>query len=185
MSEQTDNTIALATFGGGCFWCMQPPFDSLEGVISTTPGYSGGNTDTPTYSEVCQGSTGHAEVIQVQYDPEQISYRELLDVFWKNIDPTTLNRQFYDQGTQYRTAIFYHSEEQRQQAEESKQKLEQSGIFDSPIVTEISPIQVFYPAEEYHCDYYKKNPVRYHAYHEGSGRQHFIERTWGKNEKGQ
>ncbi len=163
---------------------MQPPFDALPGVIKTIPGYAGGQTANPDYNSVCSGTTGHAEVVQIQFDPDVISYTELLDTFWRNIDPTTLNRQFYDKGTQYRTAIFYHDEVQKQLAEASKQKLEQSGIFDHPIVTVIAPIETFYPAEEYHQDYYKKNPLHYERYHQGSGRKQYCELTWGKNNKG-
>lgn len=165
-----------ATFAGGCFWCMQGPFDFLEGVISTKAGYTGGNRENPTYEEVSTGVTGHAEAVEVTYDPQKISYEELLEVFWRNIDPTTKNQQFADRGSQYRTAIFYHNEKQKELAEKSKFELERSGKFDKPIVTEILPATNFYPAEDYHQDYYKKNPFRYEMYKQGSGRSSFIER---------
>ena len=155
--------LATATFAGGCFWCMEPPFDKLEGVVSTTSGYTGGTLKNPTYEEVSAGGTGHAESLQVVYDPAKISYAQLLEVFWRNIDPTVKDRQFCDVGHQYRTAIFYHDEEQKRLALESKQRLEQSGKFPA-IYTEIVPAGTFYPAEDYHQDYYKKNPVRYKYY---------------------
>lgn len=173
----------IATFAGGCFWCMQPPFDTLKGVTKTLAGYAGGNIINPSYQQVCNGTTGHTEVIQIHFDPAQVSYAELLDVFWKNIDPTTLNQQFHDKGTQYRTAIFYHSEEQRQLAEASKEAMNNSGKFDAPIVTEITPLNTFYPAEEYHQDYYQKNPLHYERYHVGSGRKAYLEKTWGQKSK--
>ncbi|MGQ0793967.1 MAG: peptide-methionine (S)-S-oxide reductase MsrA [Deltaproteobacteria bacterium] len=172
-----------ATFAGGCFWCMQPPFDGIEGVLSTAVGYIGGPKPSPTYEEVCSGRTGHAEAIEVVFDPEKVSYETLLDVFWKNIDPTTLNAQFFDAGTQYRTAIFYHSEEQKRLAEASKEALDKSGKFKNPIVTEISAAGEFYKAEEYHQRYYQKSPVRYKSYSYGSGRASYLERTWGKEGK--
>jgi methionine-S-sulfoxide reductase len=167
-----------ATFAGGCFWCMQGPFDFLDGVISTTVGYMGGIIENPTYEEVSTGTTGHAEVVEVLYDPQKISYKELLEVFWRNIDPTTKNQQFADKGSQYRTAIFYHNEEQKKLAEQSKAELEKSGKFDKPIVTEIVKATSFYPAEDYHQDYYKKNPFHYEMYKQGSGRASFVERIW-------
>ena len=148
-----------ATFAGGCFWCMQQPFDELEGVISTIVGYTGGKTTNPTYEEVCAGKTGHAEAIEILYDPYRITYQELLDVFWKNIDPTASDRQFADVGSQYRTAVFYHNEEQKRLAEESKRKLEKSGKYDQPIVTEITPASTFYAAEVHHQHYYKRFPI--------------------------
>ncbi|HKE13019.1 MAG TPA: peptide-methionine (S)-S-oxide reductase MsrA [Myxococcota bacterium] len=169
----------IATFAGGCFWCMEPPFDNLSGVIATLPGYTGGHTTNPTYEEVCSGRTGHAEAIQIKYDPGTLGYRQLLDVFWRNIDPTTRDRQFADAGSQYRTAIFYHDDEQRRLAEESKAELEKSGVFPGPIVTEIVPAGPFYPAEAYHCQYYKKNPVHYKMYRRGSGRESYLEKMWG------
>jgi methionine-S-sulfoxide reductase len=172
--------IEKAVFAGGCFWCMQNPYDELKGVVSTAVGYTGGNKDNPTYEEVCSGNTGHAEAIEVLYDPAQISYAELLNVFWRNIDPTTLNRQFADAGTQYRTAIFYHSEEQKQSAESSKKEMEESGIYDDPIATEITPASAFYKAEEYHQKYYEKCPLKYKMYKSGSGREQYLEEMWGK-----
>ena len=168
-----------ATFAGGCFWCMELPFDKLPGVISTTAGYTGGTETNPTYNEVSAGKTGHAEAIQVVYDPSRVSYSELLDVFWRNIDPTQPDGQFVDIGRQYRSAIFYHNEEQKRLAEASREKLEQSGKFGRKIVTEIVPATAFYPAEEYHQDYYQKNPIRYKFYRHGSGRDQFLEKTWG------
>lgn len=169
-----------ATFAGGCFWCMQPPFDKLKGVLSTVVGYAGGKEENPTYGEVSSSTTGHAESIEVVYDPSEITYPELLDVFWRNIDPTTLNRQFADVGRQYRTAIFYHHEEQKKQAVESKETLDQSGKFGKPIVTEILPASTFYPAEDYHQKYYLKNPIRYKFYRFGSGRDAYLKSVWGK-----
>ena len=174
--------LATATFAGGCFWCMQPPFDRLDGVISTTVGYTGGHTKNPTYEEVESGGTGHAEAIQITYDPKKISYAKLLDVFWHNIDPLTPNGQFCDLGTQYRSAIFYHNDEQKRLAEESKKALETSGRFQKPIVTEIVPASEFYPAEDYHQEYYRKNPVRYHYYRYRCGRDQRLEELWGKAE---
>ena len=171
--------IEKAVFAGGCFWCMQNPYDELKGVVSTAVGYTGGNKDNPTYEEVCAGNTGHAEAIEVLYDSSQISYAELLDVFWRNIDPTTLNRQFANVGTQYRTAIFYHSEEQKQSAESSKQEMERSGIYDDPIATEITPASTFYRAEEYHQKYYEKCPLKYKMYKSGSGREQYLEEMYG------
>ncbi len=177
----SEGRLVKATFAGGCFWCMEHPFDALEGVLSTISGYTGGHKADPTYEEVLTGTTGHAEAVEVAYDPEKVSYAELLDVFWKNIDPTAENRQFADVGTQYRTAIFYHSEEQRREAEESKDRIESSGRFDGPIVTEISPASAFYPAEDYHQGYYRKNPIRYGLYRQGSGRDRFLSKVWGKD----
>lgn len=174
--------LEKATFAGGCFWCMEPPFDKLKGVISTTSGYTGGSTIDPKYEEVSSGTTGHAEAVEVLFDPSQITYQQLLEVFWENIDPTVKNRQFVDTGTQYRTAIFYHSEEQKRLAGESKKKLAASGRYGGkPIVTEIVPAGPFYPAEEYHQDYYKKNPTRYKFYRFNSGRDQYLERIWGKD----
>ncbi len=172
--------VATATFAGGCFWCMQPAFDRVEGVVSTTVGYTGGHTKNPTYQDVESGTTGHAEAIQITYDPKKISYPQLLDVFWHNVDPLTANGQFCDFGPQYRSAIFYHDNEQKRLAEASKQALESSGRFPQPIVTEIVPASPFYPAEEYHQDYYRKNPVRYHYYRYRCGRDRRLEELWGK-----
>jgi peptide-methionine (S)-S-oxide reductase len=168
-----------ATFAGGCFWCMEPPFDALPGVISTTAGYTGGNTDNPSYEEVSTGATGHAESVQVVFDPARVSYEKLLEVFWVNIDPTVKNRQFCDHGSQYRTAIFYHSEAQRRAAEASRAALEKSKPFKGPIVTEIVKADTFFPAEGYHQDYYRKNPVRYKFYRSGCGRDARLHELWG------
>jgi peptide-methionine (S)-S-oxide reductase len=170
---------AKATFAGGCFWCMEPPFDKLSGVISTTSGYAGGQKLNPTYEEVSAGVTGHAEVVQVLYDPSKVSYAKLLEVFWRNIDPFVKNRQFCDTGSQYRTAIFYHDENQKKLALESKAALEKSGKFKEPIVTEIVPLKDFYPAEEYHQDFYKKSSLRYTTYRTGCGRDRRLEEIWG------
>jgi peptide-methionine (S)-S-oxide reductase len=178
----TEKKIETATFAGGCFWCMEPPFDKLDGVISTTSGYTGGQTKNPSYEEVSSGGTGHAESVQIIFDPTKVSYARLLDVFWHNIDPFTLNGQFCDHGRQYRTAIFYHSEEQKRLAEASKQALEQSGRFTKPIVTEIVPAGEFYKAEEYHQDYYQKNPIRYKFYRYNCGRDQVLESIWGKTQ---
>ncbi len=168
-----------ATFAGGCFWCMEAPFDQLPGVISVTPGYAGGHKKNPTYQEVSAGSTGHAEVVQIVYDPSKITYTRLLDVFWRNIDPTVKNRQFCDSGDQYRSAIFYYTEEQRSIAAKSKAALEKSKPFREAIVTEISKATEFYPAEEYHQHYYKKNPLRYAYYRNGCGRDSRLKELWG------
>ena len=179
-SSVSKNKLEKATFAGGCFWCMQPPFDKLDGVISTTVGYCGGKEENPTYKQVSAGNTGHAEAIEVVFDPSRISYTELLNVFWMNIDPTQENGQFADIGAQYRTAIFYHSEEQKRLAEASKKELKNTGKFSKKIVTEIVPATPFYRAEEYHQDYYKKNPLRYKIYRYGSGRDDYLVRKWGK-----
>jgi peptide-methionine (S)-S-oxide reductase len=169
----------IATFAGGCFWCMEPPFDKLDGVIATTSGYTGGHQASPTYKQVSAGTTGHAEAIQVEYDPARISYEELLSVFWKNIDPTTADRQFCDHGSQYRSGIFYHNDEQKKAAEKSLNILNQTKPFDEPVVTEITPASTFYPAEEYHQDYYQKNPLRYKYYRFACGRDKRLEKLWG------
>ncbi len=171
---------ALATFAGGCFWCMEPPFEVLPGVITVTSGYAGGQKLDPTYEEVSAGTTGHAEVVQVLYDSTRASYAQLLEVFWRNIDPLAANRQFCDGGSQYRSAIFYHNEEQRLLAEASRQKLEESGRFKQPIVTQIAPITKFYDAEDYHQDYYKKNSLHYKAYRMGCGRDRRLKELWGE-----
>ena len=178
----SEETLEKATFAGGCFWCMEPAFDKLKGVISTTSGYTGGEEKNPSYEEVSSGSTGHLEAIEILYDPSKVSYVQLLDVFWKNVDPTQGNGQFVDIGPQYRTAIFYHNEDQKRSAEESKRKLEESGKFSKRIVTEIRPAMEFYKAEDYHQDYYSKNPIRYKSYRSGSGRDQFLGETWGKKD---
>ncbi|MBN1698068.1 MAG: peptide-methionine (S)-S-oxide reductase MsrA [Spirochaetales bacterium] len=149
---------SFATFGGGCFWCLEAVFERIEGVVSVTSGYAGGQTINPTYREVCTGSTGHAEVVRIEYDPEAITYEKLLELFFKSHDPTTLNRQGADTGTQYRSIILYHDERQKEAAYASKKALQDSGRFDSPVVTEIKKLAAFYPAEDYHQDYYEKNP---------------------------
>ena len=171
---------AIATLAEGCFWCMQSPYDTLPGVLSTTVGYTGGTRPNPTYEAVSSGITGHAESVQIVYEPSKVSYERLLDVFWKHIDPTTLNRQFADDGTQYRTAIFYHTDEQRRLATAAKEALEQSGRYHGQrIATEIAPASTFYPAEEYHQQFYKKNPIRYNLYRIGSGRDRYLNSVWG------
>lgn len=172
-------TTELATFAGGCFWCMEPAFDKLEGVISTTVGYSGGSLENPTYEAVSSGATGHAEVVQIEFDPEVVTYEKLLDVFWRNIDPTVKDRQFCDVGTQYRTAVFYHSDEQRKKAEDSKARLKSLGKFPSGVMTEISPAGDFYRAEDYHQDYYRKNPIHYNMYKLSCGREDKLNQLWG------
>ena len=174
-----DHDLQVATFGGGCFWCMQPPFDNEPGVKKTEVGYMGGFIDKPSYRQVSTGETGHTEVVQVYYNPEEISYRELLNIFWRNIDPTAYQRQFSDVGSQYRTAIFYRTQAEKHLAEETKQELEDSNKFRYSIATEIIPISVFYPAEGYHQDYYKKNPTHYKRYSYGSGRAPFLQKAWG------
>ncbi|MFO1304899.1 MAG: peptide-methionine (S)-S-oxide reductase MsrA [Burkholderiales bacterium] len=174
---------AIATFAGGCFWCMEPPYDKLDGVTSTTSGYMGGKTRNPTYSEVSSGSTGHAEVVQVLYDPAKISYQKLLEVYWRNVDPTVTDRQFCDVGSQYRTTIFVHTEEQRKAAEKSKADLAKGKPFKDAIVTPIVAAGEFWPAEEYHQDYYIKNPVRYTYYRTGCGRDARLKALWGEASK--
>jgi len=169
-----DGNVALATFAGGCFWCMVQPFAKLPGVKEVVAGYTGGHVERPTYEQVCSGRTGHYEAVQVIYDPSKVTYEKLLDTFWSQIDPTDPSGQFADKGPQYRTAIFYHDEEQKRAAEESKAALDKSGKYDKPVVTQILPATVFYPAEEYHQDYYKKNPEHYKRYKIGSGREAFI-----------
>lgn len=168
-----------ATFAGGCFWCMEAPFDKLEGVVSVTSGYTGGNKKNPTYEEVSAGGTGHAEAVQVVFDSQRISYARLLDVFWHNIDPTVRDRQFCDSGHQYRSAIFYHDEEQRRIALKSRELLEKNKPFREPVVTEITAAGEFYPAEEYHQHYYRKNPLRYKYYRTACGRDKRLKELWG------
>ena len=171
---------AKATFAGGCFWCMEPPYDKLPGVLSTTSGYMGGKKRFPTYEEVSAGITGHTEVVQVVYDPAKVSYEKLLEVFWRNIDPTVRDQQFCDVGSQYRTGIFVHDEEQKRLAEASKAALEKSKPFKAPLVTPVQAAGEFWPAEDYHQDYYKKNPVRYKYYRTGCGRDDRLKQLWGK-----
>ena len=170
---------AVATFAGGCFWCMEPPYDKLPGVVATISGYMGGRSANPTYEQVSTGRSGHAEVVQVVYDPKKVSYEKLLEVFWVNIDPTVKDRQFCDSGSQYRTGIFYHDEAQRKAAEASKAALEKAKPFRDPIVTPIEMASTFYPAEDYHQDYYVKNPVRYNLYRSGCRRDERLKQLWG------
>ena len=175
-----EKVVAMATFAGGCFWCMEPPFDKIPGVISTTSGYTGGKTENPTYEQVSSGDTGHAEAVRVIYDPAKVTYAQLLAVFWRNIDPHDAGGQFCDRGTQYRTAIFVHNDAQRKEAEESKRALEASGRLKQPIVTAIVTATRFYPAEDYHQDYYRKNPVRYKFYRANCGRDARLREVWGE-----
>jgi peptide-methionine (S)-S-oxide reductase len=178
-SKTDEAALSKATFAGGCFWCMEPPFDKLDGVISTTSGYIGGAEKDPTYTEVSAGLTGHAEAVQIVYDPKKITYQQLLDVFWINIDPTVQDRQFCDHGRQYRTGIFYHDAEQQKLAEASKQQVERTKSFDGDIYTEITAATEFYPAEDYHQDYYQKNPIRYKFYRYSCGRDQRLKELWG------
>lgn len=172
--------LQVATFAGGCFWCMEHPFDELPGVVSVTSGYTGGTKKNPTYEEVSAGGTGHAESVEVLFDPTRISYKQLLDRYWHNINPTVKDRQFCDTGHQYRSAIFYHGEEQHRLALQSKAELEQHKPFAGPIQTEIVPASTFYPAEEYHQHYYKKNPIRYKYYRTACGRDKRLKELWGE-----
>jgi len=172
------STHKIAVFGGGCFWCMEPPFEQLDGVVDVMAGYSGGEEENPTYEQVSSGRTGHIESVRVVYDPEKISFKELLDTFWRYVDPTDPGGQFADRGDHYKTAIFYNNDEEKKIAEQSRAELQASGVFTRPIATALRPAQSFYPAEEYHQDYYKKNLFHYEAYKVGSGRAGFLERTW-------
>lgn len=174
-----DSQLAEAVFAGGCFWCMEKPYDQLPGVVSTISGYTGGEVENPSYQQVSAGTTGHVEALQVRYDPEQISYEELLPVFWHNIDPVDDQGQFCDKGSQYRSAIFYQNEEQRQLAEASKRSLKASNKFDQPIATDLLPASEFYPAEDYHQNYYQTHPVRYKVYRFGCGRDQRLSELWG------
>lgn len=176
-----DSQEAKATFAGGCFWCMEEVFEEVDGVISVVSGYTGGQVENPTYEQVSAGRTGHTESIELIYDPDKVTYEELLAVFWKNVDPTTPNAQFCDHGNQYRTAIFYHDENQKRLIDQSKQIIERSKTFPEPIVTEISPASAFYSAEEYHQDFYSKNPIRYKYYKWNCGRAKRLEQLWGKS----
>jgi peptide-methionine (S)-S-oxide reductase len=171
---------AKATFAGGCFWCMEEAFEKVEGVIEVVSGYTGGERKNPSYQQVSAGGTGHAEAIEIRYDPARIGYAELLEIFWRNIDPTTPDRQFCDRGSQYRSAIFYHDDEQKRLAQATKSKLQQTKPFEGPIVTPIEPAGAFYPAESYHQDYYQKNPLRYKFYKFNCGRAQRLEALWGK-----
>ncbi len=182
VSQQNPN-LEKATLAGGCFWCMEPPYDDLPGIKSTTVGYTGGDVPNPTYEQVSTGTTGHVEAVQIVYDATKVDYKQLLHAFWRNIDPTNPYGQFADRGSQYKTAIFYHDERQKELAIESKKELEETGKFDKPIVTEIKPAQEFYPAEDYHQEFYKKNPLRYYNYKVGSGRDGYIKEKWGEEEE--
>jgi peptide methionine sulfoxide reductase msrA/msrB len=172
--------LRKATFAGGCFWCTESDFEKLPGVVKVISGYTGGNKENPTYAEVSSGTTGHVEAVQVYYDPSKITYEELLDYFWRHVDPTDAGGQFVDRGAQYRSAIFYHDEEQKRLAEKSKEALSKSGRFNKPIVTEILKFTKFYEAEDYHQDYYKTHPLKYKFYRYESGRDQFLEKVWGK-----
>jgi peptide methionine sulfoxide reductase msrA/msrB len=182
-ATEARSNLHTATFAGGCFWCTQADFEKVPGVVKVVAGYTGGHQENPTYQEVSAGGTGHVEAVQVTYDPAKVSYKQLLDYFWRHVDPTDPNGQFVDQGPQYRSVIFYHDAEQKRLAEESKQELDKSERFTKPIVTEILPFTKFYPAEEYHQDYYKKNPLRYKFYRWNSGRDQFLARVWGEKKE--
>ncbi|WP_328702181.1 peptide-methionine (S)-S-oxide reductase MsrA [Alicyclobacillus suci] len=179
MPDTQNRNFEIATFAGGCFWCMVKPFDQWPGILKVVSGYTGGTTENPTYEEVCSETTGHYEAVQIMFDPSIITYDELLDIYWRQIDPTDPGGQFYDRGSSYQTAIFYHNEAQRLAAEESKRKLEASGRFSKPIVTKILEAKPFYVAEDYHQDYYKRNALHYTRYRQASGRDRFIEYHWG------
>ena len=188
-TEQADTSAhakpetATAIFAGGCFWCMEPPFDQTPGVISSTSGYTGGNLDHPTYEQVSGGRTGHAEAVQIEYDPARVTYAHLLEVFWHNVDPVAVDRQFCDRGSQYRSAIFVSGAKERELAEESKRTLQTSGRFDQPIATQILNVTTFWPAEDYHQNYYVKNPLRYKYYRYNCGRDQRLDRIWGTDRK--
>jgi peptide-methionine (S)-S-oxide reductase len=177
---QSAPTTAKAYFAGGCFWCMEEAFEKVDGVITVVSGYMGGTVANPTYEQVSDGRTGHAESIEVTYDPTKVTYQKLLDAFWRNIDPVTPNAQFCDHGNQYRAVVFYTTDEEKQLSEESKNKIEQSKRLPAPIVTQLVQASIFYPAEDYHQDYYKKNPLRYKYYKYSCGRAQRLEALWGK-----
>ncbi len=179
-AESAESKVAKATFAGGCFWCMEPPFDELDGVLSTKSGYIGGTIPNPSYEQVSSGGTGHVEAVEVTYDPAKVTYEKLLEVFWRNVDPTDANGQFCDRGEQYQTAIFFHDDEQRRLAEESKRAIADSGRLKEPLVTPIRAATRFYAAEDYHQDYYKKNPIRYKFYRGSCGRDRALEKLWKK-----
>ena len=180
VGEAADNPgLAKVSFAGGCFWCMEEAFEKVPGVTSVTSGYMGGRVENPSYEQVSSGATGHAEAVEVLYDPDKVSYAKLLDAFWHNVDPVTPNAQFCDHGSQYRAVIFYQNEEQKRLAEESKRTIEQSKRFAQPIVTELVMASQFYPAEDYHQDFYKKNPIRYKFYKYNCGRAQRLEELWG------
>lgn len=180
--SRLEETVQVATFAGGCFWCMVKPFDEQPGIKSVISGYTGGTVENPTYEQVCSDTTGHYEAVQITFDPNIFPYEKLLELYWQQIDPTDPGGQFYDRGQSYQTAIFYHNETQKALAAESKQKLQESGRFLKPIVTPILPAEPFYPAEDYHQHYYKKKRAHYESYHVGSGRAGFIERHWGNQD---
>lgn len=181
LQETFPSNTELATFAGGCFWCMVTPFEEMDGIIEVTSGYTGGHKENPTYEEVCSQRTGHYEAVQITFDPGRITYDNLLDLFWQQIDPTDSGGQFHDRGDSYLTAIFYHNEEQHQKADASKKALAESKRFDKEIVTEILPAATFYPAEEYHQDYHRKNALQYYLYRKGSGRKDFLKKHWPKD----
>ncbi|MBC6971724.1 peptide-methionine (R)-S-oxide reductase MsrB [Bacillus sp. Xin] len=176
-----NENIELATFAGGCFWCMVSPFEEMEGIIKVVSGYTGGHKENPTYKEVCSETTGHYEAVQITFDANKMPYGKLLDIYWRQIDPTDIGGQFHDRGQSYETVIFYHNEKQREQAEASKTALAESGRFSKPIATKILPAAIFFPAEEYHQGYHKKNSFRYELYRQGSGRDAFIKKHWPKD----
>ena len=178
-APRSGNITETATFAGGCFWCVEAPFEKVDGVIEAVSGYSGGQKANPTYEAVSSGATGHLESVRITYDPEKVTYSQLLDVFWRQIDPTDPDGSFVDRGKQYRSAIFYHNEEQKRLAEASKAKLDRTGPFDKPVVTEIIKATAFYPAEIYHQDYYKNHSIKYAYYRNGSGRDRFLKKVWG------
>nr|PZN85645.1 MAG: peptide-methionine (S)-S-oxide reductase [Pseudomonadota bacterium] len=178
--QEGEQRLEVATFGSGCFWCTEADFDKVEGVVETISGYMGGTTPNPTYEQVSSGTTGHAEVLQLKYDPERVTYEQLLEVYWRNVDPLDSGGQFCDRGSQYRPVIFYHNEEQKRLAEASKAALEASGRFKQPIVVEIAPASTFTPAEDYHQDFHLRNPLRYMVYRIGCGRDARLEALWGK-----
>ena len=175
----TSGTVAKAYFAGGCFWCMEEAFEKLDGVLDVMSGYMGGSVKNPSYEQVSAGQTGHAESVEVRYDPAKVTYTQLLEAFWRNVDPITPNAQFCDHGNQYRAAIFYQGEDERRAAEDSKRAIEQSKRFSTPIVTQLTAASEFYPAEEYHQDFYKKNPIRYKYYKFTCGRAQRLESLWG------
>ena len=181
--KEMTGKLKTATFAGGCFWCVESDFEKIDGVVEAISGYTGGQLENPTYKEVSSGGTGHTEAVQVIYDPDKVAYSQLLDVFWRIFDPTDPDGSFVDRGSQYRSGIFYHDDEQKRLAEESKLALEKSGRFDRPIVTEITGFTRFYRAEDYHQDYYKKNPLRYNFYRSGSGRDQFLKKTWADDKQ--
>ena len=175
-----DDGLATATFAGGCFWCVESDFDKVPGVVETVSGYTGGTVDNPTYKQVTKGGTGHREAVQIRYDPEQVSYERLLHIFWRSVDPTDGGGQFCDRGESYQTAIFAGNDEERRLAEASKEALERSMVLDAPVVTPIEPAGEFYPAEDYHQDYYTKSPFRYRYYRFACGRDSTVQQVWGK-----